>query len=212
MTIQSTARRTPESAIERLMDHSVPYELIRSEPAIRSENPTAKCDKPKTADNSAHCDHKARLKQSVSTGQEEAERTDGSRTGDQPDQREPTTFPLCSEPVDAIRGVEGEPAMQLVRQDGAQDSTHSVRDQRAVTAQCQESGEVENVAGSADEGKTNKLSKGAVSGKGAKPRCRKTRAPRTHHRDRIAPDPDVRRAHIGFSHTDNRNHTFRLVI
>ena len=65
---------------------------------------------------------------------------------------------------------------------------------------------------SADEGKTNELSKGAVAGKGAKPRCRETCTPRTHHRDRIAPDPDVRRAHIGFSHTDNRNHTFRLAI
>ena len=94
------------------------------------------------------------------------------------------------------------PAMQLIGQNGAQDRANCVGDQRSVTAQRQKSGKVQDVAGSADEGKTNELSKGAVAGKGAKPRCRETCTPRTHHRDRIAPDPDVRRAHIGFSHTD----------
>ena len=129
-----------------------------------------------------------------------------------PTSASPPPSPLRGEPVDAIRGVEGEPAMQLIGQNGAQDRANCVGDQRSVTAQRQKSGKVQDVAGSADEGKTNELSKGAVAGKGAKPRCRETCTPRTHHRDRIAPDPDVRRAHIGFSHTDNRNHTFRLAI
>lgn len=68
-------------------------------------------------------------------------------------------FPLRGEPVDAIRGVEGEPAMQLIGQNGAQDRANCVGDQRSVTAQRQKSGKVQDVAGSADEGKTNELSK-----------------------------------------------------
>lgn len=189
-----------------------PTSRVRFEFENRSENPTAKSDESQATDNSTHCDHKPGLKKSVGAGEKEAERTDSGRTGDQPDQSESTAFPLCGEPVDAIRGMEGEPAMQLVGQNGAQDCTNGVGDQRSVTAQRQKSGKVQDVASSADEGKTNELSKGAVAGKSAKPRCRETCTPRTHHRDRIAPDPDVRRAHIGFSHTDNRNHTFRLVI
>lgn len=60
--MQSTARWTPESAIERLMGHSVPYEPFRSELENRSENPATKRDKSQATDNSAHCDYKARLK------------------------------------------------------------------------------------------------------------------------------------------------------
>ncbi len=188
-----------------------PTSRVRSEFENRSEHPTAKGDESQATDNSAHGDHKPGLKKPVGAWEKEAERTDGGRTGDQPTSASPPPS-HC-----AVNQLTRSAAWKVSRRCSslarmvlktAPTALRPALRHRAAPEKRQST----RCCWLRRRGQNERAEQSAVAGKGAKPRCRETCTPRTHHRDRIAPDPDVRRAHIGFSHTDNRNHTFRLVI